>query len=38
MTASEIERCIEELRLRPLVLVCRTPTGKEKTMSLRECM
>lgn len=38
MTASEIEHSIAELRLRPLVLVCRTPTGKEKAMSLRECM
>lgn len=34
----ELERQITELRTRPLLLVCRTPTGKEKTMSVRECM
>lgn len=38
MEVSKIEQSITELRLQPLVLVCRTPTGKEKATSVRECM
>ena len=34
----ELERQISEVRARPLLLVCRTPAGKEKTMSVRDCM
>lgn len=38
MCIDELERQISELRARPLLLVCRTPAGKEKAMSVRECI
>ncbi len=38
MTAKELEEQIRQLRAAPLLLVCRTPAGKEKAMSIRECM
>ena len=38
MQYQEIERNITELRARPLVLLCRTPEGKEKSMTVRECI
>ena len=38
MTIAELEQRVMELRSRPLVLVCRTPKGKEQVMSVRECM
>ena len=38
MTAEELEDQIKKLRALPLLLVCRTPAGKEKAMSIRECM
>ena len=38
MTVEELEEQIEKLRTGPLLLVCRTPAGKEKAMSIRECM
>lgn len=37
MTVEELEKQVEKLRTGPL-LVCRTPAGKEKAMSIRECM
>lgn len=38
MSVEELEKQIEKLRTGLLLLICRTPAGKEKTMSLRECM
>ena len=38
MTVEELENHVEKLRTGPLLLICRTPAGKEKAMSLRECM
>lgn len=38
MTVPEIEKAAEDLRARPLVLVCRTPQGRIKAMSLRKCL
>ena len=38
MTVEELEKQVEKLRTGPLLLVCRTPAGKEKAMSIRECM
>lgn len=38
MSVKELERRITELRSRPLVLLCRTPKGKEQVMSVRECV
>lgn len=38
MTIKELEHKINQLRARPLVLLCRTPGGAEKKMSVRECM
>lgn len=38
MTVPEIEKAMEDLRARPLVLVCRTPQGRIKAMSLRKCL
>ena len=38
MTIAELEQRVMELRSRPLVLLCRTPKGKEQVMSVRECM
>ena len=38
MTVEELENHVEKLRTGPLLLVCRTPDGKEKAMSVRECM
>lgn len=38
MTIAELEQRIAALRSRPLLLVCRTPRGKEQVMSLRECV
>ena len=37
MTAAELEKSIAELRSRSLLLVCRTPKGREKVMTLEEC-
>lgn len=37
MTIAELEQRVMELRSRPLVLLCRTPNGKEKPMSVKEC-
>lgn len=38
MTLKELERRINQLRTRPLVLWCRTLDGQEREMSVRECM
>lgn len=38
MTVEELEDQVEKLRTRPLLLVCRTPAGKDMAMSIRECM
>ncbi len=38
MTLKELERKIDQLRARPLVLLCRTPEGTERKMSVQECM
>lgn len=38
MTVEELEKQVEKLRAGPLLLVCRTPAGNEKAMSVRECM
>lgn len=38
MTIKELERKINQLRARPLVLLCRTPEGVEKEMSVQECL
>lgn len=38
MTLLELEKQIERIRSRPLVLLCQTPAGKTKRMSLRECI
>lgn len=36
MTIPEIEEAVEDLRASPLVLVCRTPQGRVKAMSLQK--
>ena len=33
----ELEQKIAQLRSQPLLLVCRTPKGREQVMSLEEC-
>lgn len=38
MELHEIERDIEALKSSPLVLVCRTPQGRVKAMSLQKCV
>lgn len=38
MTLKELEKRIDKIRGRPLVLLCRTPGGEERKMSVRECI
>ncbi len=38
MTLAELEKRIEMMRSRPLVLLCRTPGGEEREMSVKECV
>ena len=38
MTVKELEEQIQQLRTGPLLLICRTPAGKEQAMSVRECI
>ena len=38
MTLEELESRINELRTAPIVLLCRTHSGRERTMTLRECI
>ncbi len=37
MTTGELEQRVAELRSHPLLLICRTPKGKEKVMTVAEC-
>lgn len=37
MSIEELERQVAALRSRPLLLICRTPSGKERLMTIREC-
>lgn len=37
MTLDELNMQIAELRSRPLLLLCRTPKGREKIMTAEEC-
>lgn len=37
VTLAELERGINEIRRRPLILLCKTPDGRERKMSLEEC-
>ena len=37
MTIDELLRRVEKLRSRPLMVLCKTPEGKEKVMCLEEC-
>ena len=37
MEIHELNRCIPELRRKPLMMVCRTPKGTSKVMNLEEC-
>lgn len=37
MDIQRLEQLSEQLLVRPLVLICRTPKGKEQAMSIREC-
>lgn len=38
MTLKELEKRISQLRGRPLILLCRTPAGQEKKMTVAECV
>lgn len=38
MTLKEIERRIEKIRGRPLILLCRTADGAERKMTVKECI
>lgn len=38
MEIHELNRCIAELRRKPLMMVCRTPKGTSKVMNLEECI
>ena len=33
----DLQERVKKLRARPLLLVCRTPKGKEQVMTLEEC-
>lgn len=37
MTVAELEKKIEQLRARPLLVVCRGAKGREQIMTLEEC-
>lgn len=37
MTIDELERRVEKLRSRPLMILCKTPEGLERVMTVREC-
>ena len=34
---TDLQERVQHLRARPLLLLCRTPKGKEQTMTLEEC-
>ena len=38
MTLDELERKINAWQTRPLVLLCRMPTGQMRRMSVQECV
>lgn len=38
MKLAELEARIAALQTRPLLLVCRTPQGTERRMTVRECV
>ena len=38
MTNEELTQAVQELQARPLVLLCRTPTGRMRCMSVQECV
>ena len=38
MTLDELERKTNALQTCPLVLLCRTPTGQVRRMSVQECV
>lgn len=37
VTMDTLEQQVAELRSRPLLILCRTPKGKEQVMTLEEC-
>ena len=37
MSIEELEQRVMEIRHRPLMMICRTPNGKERPMTVREC-
>ena len=38
MTLKDLESRINEIRNRPLMLLCQTPDGHEREMNVRECI
>lgn len=38
MDVEELEKRIAEIRARPLLVVCRTAGGAERSMTIRECI
>lgn len=38
MTLAELEKNIEMMRSRPLILLCRAPGGEERKMSVKDCI
>lgn len=37
MTLDKLQQQIQQFRTQPLLLICRTPAGKERAMTLEEC-
>lgn len=37
MSVEELEEQVAALRRRPLMVICRTPSGRECVLSIREC-
>ena len=37
VSIEELELRVMEIRRRPLMMICRTPNGKERPMTVREC-
>lgn len=37
MTIDQLEQRVKELRSRPLLILCKTPEGLERVMTVREC-
>lgn len=38
MTEKELTAKIQEIQARPLVLLCRMPDGREREMTVQECI